>query len=134
MEDLDPLGADALAKMADEYWRALQERLAADKEAAKLKGYESRLQATLLQQMRMQGMTSIGGKLVRLSLNNEPDYVPVVEDWEKFYAHILSSKDFSLLEKRVGKAAVKERWDSDVQVPGVGKLPVYKLSKSQVKG
>lgn len=133
-EYADHLPASRLAEIADEYWQTYTERLAADKEAAALKSKEARLNSVLLAQMRMQGLTSIGGKSVRLAINNEPDYVPIVEDWEAFYAHILETKDFSFLEKRIGKAAVKEHWANDETVPGTGKVPVYKLSKSQVKG
>lgn len=129
-----PMPASKLGELADEYWQTYTERLAADKVAASLKSKEARLNSVLLAQMRMQGLSAVGGKTVRLSVNNEPDYVPIVEDWEKFYAYILATKDFSLLEKRIGKGAVKERWSLDEIVPGTGKVPVYKLSKSQVKG
>jgi hypothetical protein len=128
------LSAAELAKMADEYWVTYQDRLKADKVAAELKAQESRLSAALITQMRQQEMSSVGGQLVRLSINTVPDYQPIVVDWQEFYEYILSTKDFSLLEKRIGKAAVKERWAADVKVPGTDRLPVYKLSKSQVKG
>jgi hypothetical protein len=59
--------------------------------------------------------------------------VPTVQDWQKLWDHIVETRDFSLLEKRVGKAAVKEHWSADEEVPGVIKFPVYKLSKSEVK-
>ena len=57
----------------------------------------------------------------------------MVKDWAAVYAHIVETKDFSLLEKRIGKAACKERWEQGVDVPGVEKFPVYKLHESEVK-
>jgi hypothetical protein len=130
----DVYTATELAEMGDLYWKTYQERLAQDKVAAALKTEESKLSALLIAQMRQQGLTSIGGKLVRLAINTIPDQVPVVTDWQAFYDYILETKDFSLLERRIGKSAMKERWSNDVEVPGTDAVPVYKLSKSTVKG
>lgn len=54
--------------------------------------------------------------------------VPSVKDWPKFYAHILKTKDFSLLQKRVSDTAVKERWEAEEQVPGVEPFDIVKVS------
>lgn len=129
-----PLSAGELAELADQYWLAYQQRLAADKVAAELKTKENQLSAKLTEEMLNQKLTSIGGKLLKVSLPTEPEYVPAVTDWNEFYEFVMSSKDLSLLERRVSKAAIKERWASDISVPGISKFPVYKLSKSQVKG
>ena len=125
--------ATNLAVLADHYWDTRQRRLAADKVAAALKVTENKAEATLVAEMRAQGLTAIGGALVRLALPLEPVYEPAVEDWAVLYEHILAHKDFSLLEKRIGRASVKERWAASVIVPGVTRFPVYKLSKSEVK-
>lgn len=130
----EPLSAGQLAELADQYWLVYQERLAADKVAAELKTRENQLSAKLTEEMLNQKLTSIGGKLLKVSLPTEPDYVPAVNDWNEFYTFVMSSKDLSLLERRVSKAAIKERWAADISVPGISKFPVYKLSKSQVKG
>lgn len=121
-----------LSALADHYWTTREQRLAADKVAAELKTEESRAEALLIQEMRANNLTAVGGQKVRLSIPTVPDMVPTVTDWEALRAHILKTGDFSLLEKRVGKAAVKERWDADVDIPGVVGYPVFKLSKSKV--
>ena len=126
--------AAALATLADHYWHTRVKRLAADKVAEELKAEESRAEATLIQQMRQQGLTALGGTAVRLALPTTPDYKPAVKDWQALYDHIVQTGDFSLLQKRAGEAACKERWAAGVEVPGVEKFPVYKLSKSEVKG
>jgi hypothetical protein len=120
-----------IASMADEWWAVKQERLKADKVAANLKHRETLLQQAVIAQLQLSGVTSIGGAVVRVSVEKEDQ--PHVKDWDKFYEYILSRKDFSLLERRPGRAAIKERWDDGVQVPGVEKFPVYKLSKQGVK-
>jgi hypothetical protein len=125
--------AQELAALADHYWDTRTKRLAADKAASELKTEESKAEATLVAEMRAQNLTAIGGARVRLALPTVPDYTPAVQDWQRLWDYILETKDFSFLEKRVGKAAVKERWEANINVPGVTKFPVYKLSKSEVK-
>lgn len=126
------LSATELGALADQHFEAKTKRLAADKVAKELKTEESRLEALIIDQMRRQQISSIGGKKIIYAMPSPTDE-PVVEDWPKFQAHILETKDFSLLERRPGRAAIKERWEQDKAVPGVGKFPVYKLSKSGVK-
>ena len=122
-----------LATLADDYWRIYQERLAADKVSKDLKSQESKLEARLIAEMRENDMTSVGGRTVRLAIDVEPEYTPAVTDWQEVHAHILATQDFSLLEKRIGRAACKERWAANETVPGVSKFPGWKLRKSEVK-
>jgi hypothetical protein len=134
--DEDPvnLSGEALANLADQFWEVYQERLSADKVAAALKEREVKLSELLIHQMRFQKMTSVGGQLVRLSINTVPDYVPTIQDYTAFAKFILETKDLSLLEKRVSKSAVKEHWENGEEVPGIVKFPTWKLSKSKVQG
>lgn len=123
-----------LADLADAYFKTKLNRLDADKTAAKLKTEEEGLKAKLMAYMQEHKLTAIGGNLIRITMDTEPEYVPAVTDWNVFRDFVLSSKDLSLLERRVSKSAVKERWELNAEVPGVGKLPVYKLHTSIVKG
>jgi hypothetical protein len=56
----------------------------------------------------------------------------VVEDWPKLYAHIKKTGEFELMQRRLGETAVKERWDADKQVPGVGRFTAKKVSCTRV--
>lgn len=127
-----PLTAQELGLLSDLYSQFRKDRLAADKVAAELKTKESKAEALLIEQMLKQEITAAGGKTLRVSLAG-PDYVPHVVDWTVFYNHILETGDFSFLERRPGKAACRERWEAGIQVPGVEKFPVYKLSRNEVK-
>jgi len=127
------LTAKQLASVADDWFATRKDRYAADKVAMKLKEREQNAYALLIEQMRMQELTAIGGARVRVGMSLEPTYEPHVVDWDSFYAFILETKDFSLLERRPGRSACKERWEDDVVVPGVEKFPVYKLTSSEVK-
>jgi len=126
------MNATELAQLADHYWTTRQKRLDADKVAKDLKDEESRAEATLIKEMREQQLTAIGGRLVRLAIPTTPEYVPAVKDWDALYKHVLQTGDFSLLHKRVGTGACKERWDAGEEVPGIERYAVYKLSKSGV--
>jgi hypothetical protein len=123
--------AKLLADIADRYWETREKRLAADKAAAALKLDENKDLAILLAEMRSLELTAIGGNRVKLTLVKKEE--PIVTNWPAFYDYILETKDFSLLTKHIGKAAIKERWDAGATVPGAEKFPVYTLSKSEVK-
>lgn len=129
---VEPLTASELGELADLYDAARTARLAADKVAATHKADESAAEAMLIEQMRTQEVSACGGSKLVVRIGS-PDMVPAVKDWDKFYAHILKTKDFSLLERRPGKAACRERWEDGKQIPGVEQFPVYKLSRSEVK-
>jgi len=119
-----------LGELGDKYWTTRELRLAADKEAARLKAEESSLFAKLIAEMQEQSLTTIGGQLASLTLQIHDE--PVVTNWEEFYSHIIQQNDMSLMQRRLSTAAIKERWLNGVQVPGVGTYPVYKLSKSKL--
>lgn len=127
------LTAKALGNIADIWFNSREERLVADKVAAKLKLVEDQAYALLIEQLRRQELTGIGGKRVRVGLDPEPDYRPHVTDWPAFYAYIKQEEAWDLLERRPGKAACQARWEDDIAVPGVEKFPVYKLTRSAVK-
>ena len=127
------LTASELGQLADLYWVAYQDRLAADKVAAALKSDESKHQARLMAEMQRQGLSAVGGARVRLTLSTVPEYTPAVKDWAALYAYIKANDAWDMLEKRPGKLASRARWDEGEIIPGVEKFPVYKLSKSEVK-
>lgn len=128
-----PLTTKELGKRADAYATLKAQRLAADKVAAALKAEESKAKAFLMETMLAQEITAIGGSVIRLELDSEAVQEPVVEDWTKLYKYIQKTGDFSLLEKRIGKAAVKEQWENGKKLPGVGSFPVWKLHEHAVK-
>ena len=130
-EELEKLSAKALATLGDQWWAARTERLAADKVAAALKVKENALNATIIEQMRAQEITAIGGGVVALTLKKTDE--PVLEDKQAFWAYAKAEDDMSLFEQRISKSAVKDRWLAGKQVPGVTTFPVYKLSKTGVK-
>ena len=126
------IAAVRLGNIVDAYYKAREERLEHDHKSEELKKDETYYQELIIQQLKLQEITAIGGKLISVKLapvKNKPH----VTDWPEFYKYIIKTKDFSLLQRRPGEAAIAERWDDGKVVPGVEKFPVYTLSVSKVK-
>lgn len=124
-----PLDETELKTLDDLYARARDARLEKDRESTKLKVTEDAANSLLTSQLMRRNLSFINNGF-NVSVG-PPSYVPHVDDWEKFHAHILALGDFSLLEKRPGRAAIQERWDSGAAVPGVEKYPMYKVQRSK---
>lgn len=76
--------------------------------------------------------SGLQGMAARVQVSESP--VPVVDDWEKFYAHISKTKSFDLLNRAVNRNAVRERWDAKKKVPGVSVFHAKKVSCTKLKG
>lgn len=59
---------------------------------------------------------------------------PKVVDWDKVYAFILKTKEFDLLERRMGKVAFRERYEAGVKIPGTEAYEEIDLSLTKLKG
>lgn len=126
------LSPNAMGRLVDRFKAVEAERLAADKTAAALKADEVTLKNTIIAALNKAETTVAGGATYKVELTQEDQ--PTVKDWPKFYAYILKNKAFELLERRPGKAAIKERWEDGVNIPGVDRFPVDKLSFNKLKG
>lgn len=122
-----------LGVLADEYKKVRDDRLAADKVVKALASKEQEMCALLVQQMRLQEITSVGGKVATVSIPVEPDYVPAVTDWSAYWQYAKENDAPEMFERRPGKAACKERWEAGIVVPGVDKFPLFKLTIKGVR-
>lgn len=125
-----------LAACADEYYEVMQARLVKQREADELKKRETKLADHLINKLPASDATGVAGKVVRVSIvkrtRNE------VEDWGAVHAHILKNakKDpgvWSLLQRRLGDAAIDEIVATGKKVPGVTQVEYKKISYSVVK-
>jgi hypothetical protein len=124
--------AAELAQMADLWFATRAKRLDADKVAAALKTEESALEASIIDQMLKSQLSAVGGKSV-ITFLPEPKLEPVKKDWAAFWAYVMETGDSSLIEQRVGRAAIKERWANGETIPGVASFPVYRLTRTKPK-
>ena len=113
-------------------WRAKRaERLALQKQVEALEVEEKDLKAKVLEALRKSPSKAVsnGDRLFQLVPGDEPK----AEDWPKIYEYILKTKSFDLLQRRLNNAAVKERWEDNVKIPGVVSIPTESLSDTKAK-
>jgi hypothetical protein len=126
------LTPDELAVLVDYFKVVEKSRLDADKVAAEIKSLETKIKQVLILTMHRMNLTAAGGQSFICECRTVEE--PTVSNWDDFYKYVLKTKDFSLLERRPGKAAIKERWNDGKSVPGITKFPVDKLYFSKTKG
>ena len=107
-------------------WRELRtERLEAERQARVLKNDEDKLKSFLIEafkQQKLEGMI-IEGRSTGLSTKTQPS----VADKEAFLAYIKETGQLDLLQFRLATGAVQERWNNEVEVPGVEEIELYDL-------
>ena len=115
---------------ADKLYILKQERLKQQKVVDALKEEEEALKEHIIQTLPKSESTGVAGKLARVTV--VPKVVPQVKDYDKLYAHILKTKSFDLLQRRLNDTAIKARWDENKQVPGVEPFTTSTVSLNKV--
>lgn len=123
--------ARKLAELADAMFTLREERYALQRRVEELHKHEGEIKATLLAEIPLTGATGVSGKLAAVKVVEKK--TARVFDWTALYAHVETTGNFELLQRRVSEAAVKERWAEDEDVPGVECAQVFDLSVSKVK-
>lgn len=117
---LDGVIPENLATCVDKYYQVREYRLAQQKLVDEIEEYEKALRENLIENIPKSDMTGVAGKLARATIDIKE--IPRVENWDDLYKHISRTKSWELLGRKVGEAAVKERWASGKTVPGVRKF------------
>jgi len=118
-----------LGGKVDQLFAFREARRKLEAQAEKLKEKERAIEDYLIENISKEDATGVVGKRAKAVVHTKT--VATVENWDELYAHILKTKDFSFLNKAVGQAAVKERWEDNKTVPGV--VPYHKISVSLTK-
>ena len=124
--------ATSALQLALQWREARAARLAAQKQVDLLEVNEKALKKQVMERLAKAANKAIsnGERLFQIVTKDEP----IADDWPKIYAHIKETGEFDLIERRLSKAAVKERQLLGEKVPGVGFYPVETLSDTQAKG
>lgn len=120
----------SLAACADLLYTTKQARLAADKVAEELKKKEAAIEEHIIANLPKSDATGIAGKVARASIVVKT--IPIVKDWDAFYAYIKKNNAFELLQRRLSEGAIQERWDAKKTVPGVDTFKRSKVSLTKV--
>jgi hypothetical protein len=119
-----------LGACADRLFKLREDVGALNKRIEELKAEESAIKNHLIDALPKSEARGVLGKLARAAVTTK--VVPTVRDWEAFYKYVLKQKDFSLLQRRVSDAAVKERWEAKKTVPGVEPFMVIGVSVTKL--
>lgn len=120
-----------LAAAADDLFKIREQRLAKQKEVDALQAQETALSEHLIANLPKSEATGVAGKTCRVAIVSKT--IVSINNWDAYYGYIAkeSKKNpgvWSLLQKRVGEAAVKEMWEAGKVVPGAERMLVPKLS------
>ena len=84
------------------------------------------LESEIMWKMEEQGLDQIPNDLCTISKKKE--IVPTVEDWDALHQHILDTRQFELLQKRMSATAYRELLQMDTSVPGVKATELTKIN------
>jgi hypothetical protein len=124
------MSPEQLGRLVDDYYRKRENRLALQREVDKLDKDEKELKKLIIEQLRLEKISSIGGlqKRATLQIKNKPS----VTSWPNLYSHIQKTGEFDLLQRRLTETAVAVRWEDKIVIPGVEAFPVEDLSLSNI--
>ena len=121
-------------KLVDKYNLLRSKRLSLSKQADEIKAEEDLLRELIrkeaLARMDKDGVEQKAGHgLVKLKMKA----VAKVGNWDAFQAHILSTGELDLLEKRPMLSAIRARWEAGQSVPGVEQTQEFEVTISKAK-
>lgn len=97
-----------------------------NRELKALRETQDQLDVLLLKKMDAEGLARTANQRASVSINE--DTVPDVTDWEELYQHIMSTQDFSLIQRRVSSTAYKELLKLGESVPGLQPRVVRRIN------
>jgi hypothetical protein len=132
-----------LAQCADLLYQTQQQRFELNKQIEALQSLETCLTTKIINQLPKSSATGISGKFANVSLTKKE--VLQVKDWNLYYDYLVSEFNkekrkkngqeygvFSLLQKRAGDTAIKERVLAGQKVPGVESFSAVGVSIKKV--
>jgi len=84
------------------------------------------LESEIMWKMEEQGLDQIANDLCTISKKKE--IVPTVDDWDALHQHILDTKQFELLQRRMSATAYRELLQMEMSVPGVKATELTKIN------
>ena len=91
-----------------------------------LKLRQNDLDSEIIRKMEDQGLDQIANDVCTVS--KKIDVVPTVEDWDVVHQHILDTKQFELLQKRMSATAWRELLQMGQAGPGVKATELTKIN------
>ena len=106
-----------IGEAADRLFKTKLKRLDAQKVVDELAKEEAALKEFIINELPKSNAAGVTGKLARVTVSNKS--TPQVKDWDAFNAYVKKHNAFELLQRRLSVAAVEERLEAGVNLPGV---------------
>ena len=91
-----------------------------------LREQENDIDLELLKKLDAEGLKKTANEVASVSIKEET--VPDVHDWDALYAHIISTGDFSLIQRRVSSTAYRELLKLGENVPGLQPRDIRRIN------
>lgn len=91
-----------------------------------LREQENDIDLELLKKLDTEGLKKTANEVASVSIKEET--VPDVHDWDALYAHIISTEDFSLIQRRVSSTAYRELLKLGENVPGLQPREIRRIN------
>ena len=91
-----------------------------------LREQENDVDLELLKKLDAEGLKKTANEVASVSIKEET--VPDVHDWDALYAHIISTGDFSLIQRRVSSTAYRELLKLGENVPGLQPRDIRRIN------
>lgn len=118
-----------ITAIIDEYYLLREKRLEVDRESERLQEAERELKAQIIQYMEQERAGTVGGMLATVKLKITPK--PTAKNWEEIWQWVKVNDAPDIYYRRLNEAALKERQEHGVNVPGVEWFPVATISVSK---
>lgn len=102
------------------------QRLALAKQVDDLKMKEELEKQAIMAHLQGIGLSRASGSLA--TAGRTMKIVPMPADWDKIFNYIAETKQFDLIQKRLGVLAWAARYDDGILVPGTEPAEVWDLS------
>jgi len=119
-----------LAILVDEFTVAREVRLAADREAKKLKGTETALKSRIISELIANDATMVGGETHRVTLQTKSKVQ--AEDWPEIHKYMVEHDAMDLVQRRLHAGAIDDRIEEGEEIPGIVFIQVNDLSVAKL--
>ena len=119
-----------LGTCADKLYKLKEQRRTAKKVLDLLDEERKALELHIINALPKSRASGVSGKLGCVKVVT--DEVPTYQDKKAFQEYVKETGRFDLMQGRLSKAAIQDMWDDDVDIPGIGKHNVIKVSLTKV--
>lgn len=125
-----PAIPESIGRCADLYHDVRDLRLAMAKEVEAVEEFEREVKQRIIDNLSKSEDTGASGLRYRAQVVTTVK--PTVSDWPTLQAHILATKNFDLVQKRISDKAVADRWEAGEVIPGVERFNSVGVSVTKI--